>query len=141
MSFYIGIYTMIKVLQFVAIYGNCWSSFISMITFAGTVLHKAAITTVVTAPLKFFSTTDSGIVTNLFSQDMTLIDGELPASFTNVTLDMASVVGMLFVIASASPWLALGYPPLVGIVYILQKFYLRTSRQMRLLDLEAKSPL
>jgi ATP-binding cassette, subfamily C (CFTR/MRP), member 1 len=29
----------------------------------------------------------------------------------------------------------------MGLLYLLQKFYLRTSRQMRHLDLEAKSPL
>ncbi|KAJ5159339.1 uncharacterized protein N7500_008990 [Penicillium coprophilum] len=32
-------------------------------------------------------------------------------------------------------------PPLFLFLWMLQKFYLRTSRQMRLLDLEAKSPL
>lgn len=29
----------------------------------------------------------------------------------------------------------------MGVVYVLQKFYLRTSRQLRLLDLQAKAPL
>lgn len=32
-------------------------------------------------------------------------------------------------------------PFCVGLVYLIQKFYLRTSRQIRLLDLEAKAPL
>lgn len=32
-------------------------------------------------------------------------------------------------------------PPVALAVWILQKYYLRTSRQVRLLDLEAKSPL
>lgn len=32
-------------------------------------------------------------------------------------------------------------PFLIGIVYFIQRFYLRTSRQLRTLDLEKKSPL
>jgi ATP-binding cassette, subfamily C (CFTR/MRP), member 1 len=41
----------------------------------------------------------------------------------------------------ASGYLAIAIPVLFGILFLLQKFYLRTSRQLRLLDLEAKSPL
>lgn len=44
-------------------------------------------------------------------------------------------------IASASFWVALSYPPLFVIFYFVQKYYLRTSRQMRLLDLEEKAPI
>jgi len=44
-------------------------------------------------------------------------------------------------IAVASPFAAISFP-IVGIsIYAIQKFYLRTSRQLRFLDLEAKSPL
>ncbi|KAF5686479.1 multidrug resistance-associated 1, partial [Fusarium globosum] len=41
----------------------------------------------------------------------------------------------------SSAYLAISYPFLAVILYSVQKFYLRTSRQLRLLDLEAKSPL
>jgi ATP-binding cassette subfamily C (CFTR/MRP) protein 1 len=40
-----------------------------------------------------------------------------------------------------SGWLGLAVPVMLLTLFVLQKFYLRTSRQMRLLDLEAKSPL
>jgi hypothetical protein len=42
---------------------------------------------------------------------------------------------------TSSPYLAISYPFLVILLYVVQKFYLRTARQLRLLDLEAKSPL
>ncbi|KAK0636055.1 P-loop containing nucleoside triphosphate hydrolase protein [Bombardia bombarda] len=45
------------------------------------------------------------------------------------------------VIATSSPFLVITYPFLVVILFGIQKFCLRTSRQMRLLDLEAKSPI
>lgn len=140
-TFYIGIYALLKSSQLVSFGGNGITTLISMITFAGTELHRRALNTVVAAPLSFFTTTDAGVVTNLFSQDLTLIDGDLPTAFTNVTLDLADMIGMACVIAAASPYLAIGYPFLFGVLYAIQKFYLRTSRQLRLLDLEAKSPL
>lgn len=50
-------------------------------------------------------------------------------------------IGQMVLIAIAAPFAAISFP-IVGIsVYLIQKFYLRTSRQLRFLDLEAKSPL
>ena len=140
-SFYVGIYALLSVSSLLSLLCNAGFSLTTMVTFSGTTLHRRAITTVVTAPLKFFSTTDAGVVTNLFSQDMTLIDSQLPSAFINTSLNSMELVAMLFVVASASPYLAISYPFMFAFLYILQKFYLRTSRQMRLLDLEAKSPL
>ncbi|KPM39618.1 ATP-binding cassette transporter abc3 [Neonectria ditissima] len=140
-GFYVGIYGLLRALAVMFLLLDAVTTLIFLISSSGTVLHKRAITTVVTAPLKFFTTTDSGIVTNLFSQDMTLLDGELPMALTNVTIDLGDCICMAFVVASASPYLAAGYPLLFAILYFVQLFYLRTSRQIRLLDLEAKSPL
>lgn len=50
-------------------------------------------------------------------------------------------IGQAAVILTSSPFMAISYPFLAIMLYILQGFYLRTSRQLRLLDLEAKSPL
>jgi ABC-type multidrug transport system fused ATPase/permease subunit len=57
------------------------------------------------------------------------------------------ITGLLSVITSGalvivgSKYLAAGIPIAMVVVYFLQKFYLRTSRQLRLLDLQAKAPL
>ncbi|KAM0566136.1 hypothetical protein ACHAP9_007633 [Verticillium nonalfalfae] len=80
-------------------------------------------------------------VTNLFSQDMTLIDGELPLALLNTVIDIFQVMGMAAVVGTASPYLAISYPIFAVVLWVIQRFYLRTSRQLRLLDLEAKSPL
>jgi len=47
----------------------------------------------------------------------------------------------MVLIGVASSYAAIAFPVLLVAVYFIQKFYLRTSRQLRLLDLEAKSPL
>ncbi|KAM3077460.1 hypothetical protein ACMFMG_006803 [Clarireedia jacksonii] len=51
------------------------------------------------------------------------------------------IIGQAIIIAVASPYLAIAYLPLMGIIYFTQKFYLRTSRQLRLLELDQKSPV
>lgn len=140
-TFYVGIFALLRSGFVVFLFVNGVTTLIGMTASAGTELHQRAITTVISAPLRFFTTTDTGIVTNLFSQDMTLLDSDLPLALTNFTLDISNCVGSAFVVASASPYLAIGYPFLLVVLYFIQMFYLRTSRQIRLLDLEAKSPL
>lgn len=44
-------------------------------------------------------------------------------------------------ICTGSGYLAIVLPALVAVIWYLQRFYLSTSRQLRLLDLEHKSPL
>lgn len=46
----------------------------------GASLHKVLLRSVMGAPQSFFDETDSGVTLNRFSQDMTLIDGQLPIS-------------------------------------------------------------
>jgi ATP-binding cassette subfamily C (CFTR/MRP) protein 1 len=53
---------------------------------------------------------------------------------------MQSIVNIAF-ICIGSTYLAATVPITVFCLYMIQKFYLRTSRQIRLLDLEAKSPV
>lgn len=72
---------------------------------------------------------------------MTVIDMELPWYFVDVCLNaVAAIMGAILMCLSAGYFAAV-MPPVILIMWILQKYYLRTSRQMRLLDLEAKSPL
>jgi ATP-binding cassette subfamily C (CFTR/MRP) protein 1 len=49
-------------------------------------------------------------------------------------------MGAILMCLSAG-YFAATMPAVILLVWVLQKYYLRTSRQMRLLDLEAKSPL
>lgn len=140
-SFYLGLFALFQASGLLSMFVNVWVCIKWIINRSGATLHKAALHTVVNAPLRFFTTTDAGVVTNLFSQDMTLIDGELPIALVNVLLSVFICLGMAAVVATASPYVAIVYPFLALVLWVIQKFYLRTSKQLRLLDLEAKSPL
>jgi ATP-binding cassette, subfamily C (CFTR/MRP), member 1 len=47
----------------------------------------------------------------------------------------------MILIGVASGYAAISFPVCLVALYLIQKFYLRTSRQIRFLDIEAKSPL
>ena len=93
-----------------------------------------------------------------FSQDLQLIDVELPVALVNVATCMLTFqneaisysllklggflfFGQMVIFTVASYYIALAIPPIFGVLYLLQRYYQRTSRQLRLLDLEAKAPL
>ena len=140
-AFYNGLYALLQMGTLFSLFMVAWTCHRSMIKVSGARLHQEALGTVINAPLKFFSTHDTGVVVNLFSQDMTLVDGQLPRALVNVTICVFECIGMAAVIAVSSPYIAITYPVLALVLYVLPRFYLRTSRQIRLLDLEAKSPL
>ncbi|KAJ0373775.1 hypothetical protein COL26b_007972 [Colletotrichum chrysophilum] len=76
-----------------------------------------------------------------FSQDMNLIDLPLPLAFM-LTFDYFTLaIAEIILTTLATPQLTLLIPLLFLALYLLQRIYLQTSRQIRLLDLEAKSPL
>lgn len=104
-------------------------------------LHWLLLKSVVKAPLCFFTTTDSSTLLNRFSQDMTLVDQVLPMAVFTTTFDVYNVIAGTAIVASGATYAAAIIPICMLAIWIIQKFYLRTSRQMRHLDLEAKSPL
>lgn len=140
-SFFLGLYALFQICTPISLLFMSLICFRTMVHQSGSRLHQDALNTVISAPLRFFSRTDTGTITNLFSQDMTLVDGRLPMALTNLSLYVFSSLGQAAVIATSSPYLAITYPCILALLYFIQKFYLRTSRQMRLLDLETKSPL
>ncbi|RDK41575.1 ABC transporter [Aspergillus phoenicis ATCC 13157] len=93
------------------------------------------------APISFFHTTDSGVTTNKFSQDMQLVDMELPLALVETSVALMSAIAQLLIVFITGKYLAAIIPLCLAVFYFLQKFYLRTSRQLRFMELEAKSPL
>ncbi|KAG8156982.1 hypothetical protein KVR01_013204 [Diaporthe batatas] len=133
-SYYVGIYIMLQVFAMISLLLLGILIFIVSVKRAGANLHHETLHTLIHAPLNYITRTDAGVITNLFSQDLNLIDTELPDALLN-TLFCAAVM------LTSSAYLAISYPFIAVVLYAVQKFYLRTSRQLRLLDLETKSPL
>jgi ATP-binding cassette subfamily C (CFTR/MRP) protein 1 len=134
-AYWVGTYAFLQILCLICIGAASVIVVIPITAQSGTTLHHRARRTVISAPLQFLTKTDAGIVTNLFSQDMTLIDTELLESLLNMTLLIFICIGMAAIVATSSPYIAISYPVLIAVLWVIQNFYLRTSRQLRLLDL------
>lgn len=140
-TMYLTVYSIFQLLGLLSVTFLAQHGLNSMAKKSGKNLHFRLLKTAIFAPLSFFHTTDSGSITNRFSQDILLIDTELPNALMNIAALVFMMIGQAIIIAVASPYLAISYPVLCAILYYIQKFYLRTSRQLRLLELDAKSPL
>ncbi|EAA65334.1 hypothetical protein AN0015.2 [Aspergillus nidulans FGSC A4] len=127
---YVGIYFMLGGLAMICLIISCWEVVVTSVPKSGERFHEAILDTVLSAPMRFLSTTDSGSILNRFSQDLQLIDMELPIAAINVVA-----------IGVASVYAAIAFPVVLLSLYAIQKVYLRTSRQLRLLEIEAKAPL
>ncbi|KAI8624704.1 putative ABC multidrug transporter [Xylariaceae sp. FL1651] len=140
-AYYAGIYAVLQISAALSLLGLAICIFIISVRRAGANVHQDVLRTLIRAPLSFFTTTDTGVVTNLFSQDLNLIDTELPNALLSTLFCVFQAIGQAAVMLTSSPYLAISYPFIGALLYFVQRFYLRTSRQLRLLDLESKSPL
>jgi ATP-binding cassette subfamily C (CFTR/MRP) protein 1 len=104
-------------------------------------MHKLFLDAVMTATLPFLSGSRSGALLNRFSQDMTLFAFKLPHCVFRVFISLTIVIIQCVYLISGSYYMVAFIPFLFGILWLLQSFYLQTSRQIRILDMETKTPL
>lgn len=141
LGYYLGIYAMLGVLALTFLIVSCWQMIVTMVPLSGNNFHRSLLNTVLNAPISFFASTDAGVTINRFSQDLQLIDMDLPLSALNTLATFVLCVAQMALIAAGSYYTAIAFPFLFAALWVIQHVYLRTSRQLRLMDIEAKSPL
>lgn len=104
-------------------------------------LHKRLLDSVMNAKLYFLTDTDAGSILNRFSQDMTLVAQKLPQFFLEAAYLSFSIVVDIGIISAGARYTAAIIPLFMLLLYFISCFYLRTSRQLRHLDTEARTPL
>lgn len=104
-------------------------------------LHELLVRATMGSTLRFLSTTKTGVLLNRYSQDMTILSRNLPEAFFKTIHAGTSVVVQMGVILSGASYLACILPAVLLAVFFIQRYYLRTSRQVRHLDIEMKAPL
>lgn len=104
--------------------------------------HEILLGTTMSATTSFLISTDIGTTTNRFTQDLELIDEELPSAFELAMDEALSCLVEGFLVFFGSSYATAAVIPICIIaVYYVATFYVRTSRQVRLLDIEMKAPL
>ncbi|AEO61238.1 ABC transporter [Thermothelomyces thermophilus ATCC 42464] len=141
LGYWLGIYAMLGGVAIICLVLSCWQMIMTMVPRSGEKFHFALLSAVLNNPMSFFVNTDSGVTLNRFSQDLQLIDMELPISALNTFATLVMCLAQMALIGYGSVYAAISFPVVLVSLYIIQKVYLRTSRQLRLMDLETKAPL
>ncbi|KGO71820.1 ABC transporter, integral membrane type 1 [Penicillium italicum] len=141
-NYWLGVYAALGLFSLLTTFMGTW--ILNMIIQPRTArrFHEILLRTTIGATTSFLTSTDIGNTTNRFSQDLELIDAELPPAL-ELTINAAlscAVEGFLVFFGSSYVTAAV-IPVCVLVIYYVAKFYVQTSRQMRLLDIEAKAPL
>jgi ABC-type multidrug transport system fused ATPase/permease subunit len=104
-------------------------------------LHDRMAHAIFRSPMNFFDTTPTGRILNRFSSDIYRVDEVIARTFNMLFVNTGRALFTIGVIAASTPiFLALVIP--LGAVYIIyQKYYLRTSRELKRLDSVSRSPI
>lgn len=104
-------------------------------------LHEQLLLTTIAATLSFLSATKAGDLVNRFGTDMTLLSRDLPSSFLRTIYAGVSGLGSIGIVLSGASYMSIALPFVFVALFFVQRYYLRTSRQVRHLDLEMRAPL
>lgn len=116
-----------------------WVNFIKLAPRSGAVLHTNLLSTILGAPLSFFLDKDTGAIVNRFGQDMQVIDRDLPSALAALCTQVFKLLMQCSLLLASQRLLWFALPIYSFLIYIIQKVYLRTARQLRYLDLESRS--
>lgn len=70
-----------------------------------------------------------------------MIDAYLPSMMFSWVTMLFGVFGTIIVISYSTPWFLVVVVPLVVCYYFIQKFYIKTSRQLKRLESITRSPV
>ncbi|KAI1432337.1 metal resistance protein YCF1 [Xylaria sp. CBS 124048] len=104
-------------------------------------LHERMATAIFRAPMSFFDTTPAGRILNRFSSDVYKLDEILARTFNMLFVNFARSGFTLIVISVGTPVFVALIIPLTAVYYWVQRYYLRTSRELKRLDSVSRSPI
>merc|ERR1719489_112505 len=104
-------------------------------------MHQVLLHNILRAPASFFDTTPLGRIVNRFSKDVYTVDDTLPWAIRQWNGCMFQVVGIIAVIMYSTPIFGAVVLPIAILYYIAQRFYVRTSRQLKRIENVTRSPI
>ncbi|OJD38972.1 abc metal ion transporter [Diplodia corticola] len=104
-------------------------------------LHERMAFAIFRSPMSFFETTPAGRILNRFSSDIYRVDEVLARTFNMLFVNSARATFTLAVISASTPIFIVLIIPLGGLYLYIQRYYLRTSRELKRLDSVSKSPI
>ncbi|CAI4212352.1 unnamed protein product [Parascedosporium putredinis] len=141
LTYYICVFTGLIMGGLVLLYGICFFFFDVLLVSSSLKLYFGQLETLIQSPISYVVTVGSTTIANRFIQDIMLVDDELPMALVNVTTAFFGAFAESIIIFISSKYVSVSVPLLLLVLWVIQRFYLRTSKQLRLMDIEAKAPL
>jgi ATP-binding cassette subfamily C (CFTR/MRP) protein 1 len=108
---------------------------------ASKTLHELMAHAMFRSPMSFFETTPVGRILNRFSTDMFRVDEAVGRSFSDLFGCLARVGFTLGVICVTTPLFIAVLIPLSALYLYIQRYYLRSNRELKRLESTSRSPI
>lgn len=141
LGYWIGVLVATAASAFLCCIVSDWMGAMVLVPKTAFKFHDLLLNTTMRAKISFLTSTAAGNTTNRFSQDLEQIDDDLPNSLEPFVIQFFNAISSAILICVGSGYVALLVPVCIILLYGVQVFYLRTSRQLRYLDIETKAPL
>jgi len=140
-KFWLGIYGLLTTSPLLVLAIWVLHLMLIVVPISGISLHGDLLSTVLGASFPSISRVDTGHLVNRFNQDLMFVDTQLPMALFNTSAEMFTGLVQIILVAVASLHALSVIPPLLVALYMIQRFYLRTSKRLRLLELDTKGDL
>ncbi|KAI0444796.1 putative ATP-binding cassette transporter [Xylaria telfairii] len=140
-GYWIGLYAFLSVLPLATIALWAGHLVLAIIPKSGIELHNKLLKTVIDATFVAISAIDTGDLINRFNQDLLLVDIRLPIDLLNTVLGVLDIAAQTILIAIAAIYVLAALPVVFMALFLIQHVYLRTSKQLRQIDLQSKAGL
>uniref|UniRef100_A0A7S4JUQ1 Uncharacterized protein n=1 Tax=Paramoeba aestuarina TaxID=180227 RepID=A0A7S4JUQ1_9EUKA len=139
-GYYLGIYSALSIVSSLGVlvravallYGSLASS---------KNLHVGMLDNVCHAPMSFFDTTPLGRIVNRFSKDIYTVDEVLPNIIGMWLGSIFYTLSIIVILLVPLPYFVVVLVPVGFLFFYVQKFYLRSSREVQRLDSISRSPI
>ncbi|KAG0325322.1 Multidrug resistance-associated protein 1 [Dissophora globulifera] len=132
---FLGVYAALVMLYVIMDMGANTTILIGGNLRASRILHENLLTRVFRLPMSV------GRIINRFSSDIDNLDELMPIAVSDVYFFLTTVLGTIVVIAISVPIFLAVVPFLIAFYILIQRYYIRTSRQVKRLHSISKSPL
>ncbi|OAR02083.1 hypothetical protein LLEC1_05009 [Akanthomyces lecanii] len=104
-------------------------------------LHEDLVDTTFRATFEFLTTEDASSILNRFSQDMSMATQRVPALLMPTVFRAVSIFIDIGIISAGASYAAPVIPFFLMLILAIQQYYLRSSRQLRILELDTSKVL
>lgn len=108
---------------------------------ASELLHNKMLARILHAPMSFFDTTPMGRVLNRFAKDVDTVDITIRFNIRMLLVQAFRTLVCFIIICMETAFFLVVVLPLGVAYYLLQKFYIPTSRQTKRLESTTRSPI